>query len=169
MYAWLLTECLEHHTYITSTVWTFNLWKRNVMIYIWNGFRINYVRIFCPMVNTFWPDGVRDKQEPSLRPTGPVLGTNRRPSLGQTGRFLSNSTAKSPLCPVYPWDGWGFVPVTIVPQGLSEKCLCVLCLLVFCARKLRQFMTNFVLSLSPSWPSPNFGLVGCNKYAKNIV
>ena len=26
---------------------------------------------------------------------------------------------------------WGFVPGTIVPQGPSEKCLCVFCLLVF--------------------------------------
>ena len=37
----------------------------------------------------------------------------------------------SPFCPVCPWDGWGFIPGTIVPQGLSEKCLRVFCLLVF--------------------------------------
>ena len=62
---------------------------------------------------------------------GPVPGTNWPPSLGQTGRFLFNSTVKSPSCPACPWDGWGFVPGTIVPQGRSEKCLCVFCLLVF--------------------------------------
>ena len=54
---------------------------------------------------------------------GPVPGTNRP--------FLFNSTVKSPFCPVCPWDGWGFVPGTIVPQGPSQKCLCVFCLLVF--------------------------------------
>ena len=63
----------------------------------------------------------------------PIPGTNWGPSLGQTGRFLFNSTVKSPFCPVCPWDGWGFVPGTIVPQGPSEKCLCVFCLLVFFA------------------------------------
>ena len=56
----------------------------------------------------------------------PSLGQN-----GQTGLSLFNSTVKSAFCPVCPWDGWGFVPGTIVPQGPSEKCLCVFCLLVF--------------------------------------
>ena len=63
---------------------------------------------------------------------GTVSGTNRNrpwdkwdPSLGQTGLSLFNSTVKSPFCPDCPWDGWGFVPGTIVPQGPSEKCLCV--------------------------------------------
>ena len=78
-------------------------------------------------------DGVRDKHEPSLGQTGPVPGTNWDPSLGQTGLFLFNATVKSPFCPVCPWDGWGFVPGTIVPQGPSEKCLCVFCLLFFFA------------------------------------
>ena len=63
----------------------------------------------------------------------PLPGTNWDPSLGQTGLFLFNSTVKSPFCPVCPWDGWGFVPGTIVPQGSSEKCLCVFRLLVFFA------------------------------------
>ena len=81
----------------------------------------------------FGRDGVRDKHEPSLGQTGPLPGTNWDPSLGQTGLFLFNSTVKSPFCPVCPWDGWGFVPGTIVPQGPSEKCLCVFCLLVFFA------------------------------------
>ena len=66
---------------------------------------------------------------------GPLPGTKWDPSLGQTSQTLFNSTVKSPFCPVCPWDGWGFVPGTIVPQGLSEKCLCVLCLLVFFAPK----------------------------------
>ena len=79
----------------------------------------------------FGRDGVQD--EPSLGQTGPFPGTNWDPSLGQTGLFLFNSTVKSPFCPVCPWDGWGFVPGTIVPQGPSEKCLCVFCLLVFFA------------------------------------
>ena len=34
-------------------------------------------------------------------------GTNWDPSLGQTGRFLLNSTVKSPFCRVCPWDRWG--------------------------------------------------------------
>ena len=46
---------------------------------------------------------------------GPVPGTNRP--------FLFNSAVKSPFCLVCPW--------TIVPQGPSEKCLSVFCLLVF--------------------------------------
>ena len=81
----------------------------------------------------FRRDGVRDKQEPSLGQMGPLLGTEWDPSLGQTGLSLLNSTVKSPFCPVCPWDGWGFVPGTIVPQGPSAKCLCVFCLLVFFA------------------------------------
>ena len=70
---------------------------------------------------------------------GTVSGTNanrpwdkRDPPPGQIGTrpwdkrlFLFNSTVKSPFCPVYPWGGWGFVAGTIVPQGRSEKCLCV--------------------------------------------
>ena len=39
--------------------------------------------------------------------------------------FCRGSEVKSPFCPVYPWDGWGFVPETVVLQGPSEKCLCV--------------------------------------------
>ena len=81
----------------------------------------------------FRRDGVRDKQEPSLGQMGPLPGTKWDPSLGQTGLSLFNSTVRSPFCPVCPLDGWGFVPGTIVPQGPSEKCLCVLCLLVFVA------------------------------------
>ena len=69
----------------------------------------------------FRRDGVRDKQEPSLGQMGPLPGTKWDPSLGQTGLSLFNSTVKSPFCPVCPWDGWGFVPGTIVPQGPSEK------------------------------------------------
>ena len=79
----------------------------------------------------FRRDGVRDKQEPSLGQMGPLPGTKWDPSLGQTGLSLFKSTVKSPFCPVCPWDGWGFVPGTIVPQRPSEKCLCVFCLLVF--------------------------------------
>ena len=81
----------------------------------------------------FRRDGLRDKQEPFLGQMGPLPGTKWDPSLGQTGLSLFNSTVKSPFCPVCPWDGWGFVPGTIVPQGPSEKCLCVFCLLVFFA------------------------------------
>ena len=75
----------------------------------------------------FGRDGGRDKQEPSPGQMGPLPGTKRDPSLGQTGLSLFNSTVTSPFCP----DGWGFVPGTIVPRGPSENCLCVLCLLVF--------------------------------------
>ena len=67
------------------------------------------------------------------------LGQTGTPSLGQTGLSLFNSTVKSPFCPVCPWDGWGFVPGTIVPQGPAEKCLCVFCLLVFCSPQKRRF------------------------------
>ena len=84
----------------------------------------------------FRRDGVRDKQEPSLGQMGPLPGTKWDPSLGQTGLSLFNSTVKSPFCPVCPWDGWGFVPGTIVPQWPSEKCLCVLCSWFFLAPKL---------------------------------
>ena len=66
---------------------------------------------------------------------GPLPGTKWDPSLGQTGLSLFNSTVKSLFCPVCPWDGWGFVPGTIVPQGPSEKCLCVFCSLFFFAPK----------------------------------
>ena len=45
---------------------------------------------------------------------GPVPGTNRDLS-------LLSSTVKSAFCPVCLWDGWGFVPGTIVQQGPSEK------------------------------------------------
>ena len=74
---------------------------------------------------------------------GPLPGTNWDPSLGQTGRFLLNSTVKSPFCPVRPWDGWGFVPGTIVPQGPSDKCLCVFCLLVFFSPLKRGLKIRF--------------------------
>ena len=79
----------------------------------------------------FRRDGLRDKQEPSLGQMGPLPGTKWDPSLGQAGLSLFNSTGKSPFCPVCPWDRWGFVPGTIVPQGPLEKCLCVFCLLVY--------------------------------------
>ena len=54
-------------------------------------------------INIFGLDGVRE--------TGPVPRTvprtNQDPSLGQTGRFLLNSTVKSSFCPVCSWDVWG--------------------------------------------------------------
>ena len=65
----------------------------------------------------------------------PSPGTKWDPSLGQTGLSLFNSTVKSPFCPVCPWDRWGFVPGTIVPQGPSEKCLCVFLFIGFFAPK----------------------------------
>ena len=74
--------------------------------------------------------------------TGTVPGTNGtrpRDKPGQTSRFLLNSTIRSPFCPVCLWDGWGVVPCTIVPQGPSEKCLCVLCLLLS-APKSQRFL-----------------------------
>ena len=48
----------------------------------------------------------------------------------QRRSFLFNSTVESPFCLVCPWDGSQFVRGTIVLQGLSGQCLCVLCLLV---------------------------------------
>ena len=70
-----------------------------------------------------------------------VSGTNRNrpwnkrdPSLGQVGTcplHKPNSTVKSRLCPVCPWDRWGFVSGTIVPQGPLEECVCAFCFLVF--------------------------------------
>ena len=57
---------------------------------------------------------------------------NRDPSLGQTSLFLFDSTVKSAFGPVCPWDGWGFIAGTIVPQALpSENCLCVFCVYWF--------------------------------------
>ena len=60
---------------------------------------------------------------------GPVSGKNRR--------FSVEFHSKSPFGPACPWDGWGFVPGTIVPQGPSDKCFCVLCLLVVFAPNRR--------------------------------
>ena len=98
-----------------------------------------------------------DKRDPSL-------GQNGTPSLGQTGLSLLNSTVKSPFCPVCPWDGWGFVPGTIVPQGPSENCLCVFCLLVFFApkRKVHEFhplvwIRVFFLGKTSTIHMSNFG------------
>ena len=90
---------------------------------------------------------------------GPVPGTDRAPSLGQTGRFLFNSTVKSPVCPVCPWDGSRFVPGTIVLQGASEKCLCVLCLLFFFFFRPQVKTGRFLSFWLKSWgwgPSPLF-------------
>ena len=98
----------------------------------------------------FRQDGVRDKQEPSLGQMGLLPGTKWDPSLGQTGLSLFNSTVRSPFCPVCPWDGWGFVPGTIVPQGPSEKCLCVFCLLVFFAPSKWPFGSQALRRNSPA-------------------
>ena len=108
----------------------------------------------------FRRDGVRDKQAPSLGQMGPLPGTKWDPSLGQTGLSLFNSTVKSPFCPVCPWDGWGFVPGTIVPQGPSEKCLCVFCLLVFLlpshfGLSIPTLNPLSALDCESSWPRPN--------------
>ena len=94
----------------------------------------------------FRRDGVQDKQEPSLGQMGPLPGTKWDPSLGQTGLSLFNSTVKSPFCPVCPWDGWGFVPGTIVPQGPSEKWLCFMFIGFFCSQESALF--------SRVWGSP---------------
>ena len=40
---------------------------------------------------------------------------------------------KIAICPVCPWDGWGFVLGTIVQQGPLEKCLCVFLVAPYCA------------------------------------
>ena len=58
-------------------------------------------------------DGVQDKQEPSLRQMGPILGTNRDPSLGQIGRSLFNSKVESSFCPVC--DGLSLGRVLVRP------------------------------------------------------
>ena len=96
----------------------------------------------------FRQDDVRDKQEPFLGQMGPLPGTKWDPSLGQTGLSRFSSTVKSPCCPVCPWDGWGFVPGTIVPQGPSEKCLCVFCLLFFLLPSVLWPLPH------PNWVSP---------------
>ena len=90
---------------------------------------------------------------------GPLPGTKWDPSLGQTGLSLFNSTVKSLFCPVCPWDGWRFVPGTIVPQGPSEKCLCVFGLLVFLlpykVESLHKFLArigqHFLLCFPNNW------------------
>ena len=65
--------------------------------------------------------------------TGSVPGTNQDLSLGQTGNFLFNSTVRSPFCTLKgPWDGWGFVPGTIVLQGPSEKKIQLLHYIIWC-------------------------------------
>ena len=64
---------------------------------------------------------------------GPVPGTNRDLFLGQTGRFVLNSTANSPFCPGCPWDGQGSSLGQLSCKGRPEKWLYVLCLFVFCS------------------------------------
>ena len=59
--------------------------------------------------------------------------------------FLFSYTVKSPFCPVCPWDGSLFVPGTIVRRVASEKCLCVLYLLIFSpARNCKESHNKFV-------------------------
>ena len=47
-----LPSAQEHQNYITPIVWELIAEKWNVIIYIHNCFRINYVIIFCQMVDT---------------------------------------------------------------------------------------------------------------------
>ena len=101
-----------------------------------------------------------DKWDPSPGQSG-----TRHPSLRQTGLSLFNSTVKSPFCPVCPWDGWGFVPGTIVPQGPAEKCLCVFCLLVF---SLPNFWRPSVMSLKKK-EAPTTSKRGIGEHALQYV
>ena len=95
----------------------------------------------------FGRDGVRDKQEPSLGQMGPLPGTKWDPSLGQTGLSLFYSTVKSPFRPVCPWDGWGFVPGTIVPQeGRQKMFMCFLFIGFFCSQFPRLARSHTVVS-----------------------
>ena len=74
---------------------------------------------------------------------GPLPGTNRDPSQAQTGRCLFTSTVKSPFCPVCPWDGWGFVPGTIAPEGPSEKMFMCSLFIGFFAPQKTQSRSKF--------------------------
>ena len=103
----------------------------------------------------FGRDGVPDKQESSLGQTGPFPETNWDPSLTQTGLFLFNSTVKSRFCSVCPWDGWGFVPGTIAPQGPSEESLCVFLGQKSCRTKVSRIFRFFVPNFAPNF-APNF-------------
>ena len=126
----------------------------------------------------FGRDGARDKQEPCLGQTGPVPGDKPGP-WDKTGRFqnLLNSTATSPFVPFVPGTVGGSSPRTMAPQGLAEKCLCVLCLLVLSPPPPHQRvsrtcfkrhigedflgMSLFSLSLTPAqhiFSGPNWGL-----------
>ena len=57
--------------------------------------------------------GISTKNTEKIRP-GLKFWTNWDLSLGQTGLVLFNSTVKPPVCPVCPWDGWGFVLIGFV-------------------------------------------------------
>ena len=61
---------------------------------------------------------------------GPFPGTNRAPSLGQTGRFLLKSTVKSLFCPVCPWNGWGSSLGRLSRKG-RQKSVYVFCVYWF--------------------------------------
>ena len=82
---------------------------------------------------------------------GQVPGTNRHPSLGQTGLFLLNSTVKSPFCRVCPWDGWGFIPGAIVLQGpsLTQKNVYVFCVHWFFRQEKRAQRLTFWVRRPP--------------------
>ena len=93
---------------------------------IWTGlelFEIN-INILGGTVSGTNTNRPWDKRDPSP-------GQIADPSLGQTGLSLFNSTVNIAIfVPFVPGTGGGSVPGTIVPQGRSEKCLCVFCLLV---------------------------------------
>ena len=79
----------------------------------------------------FGRDGVRDKQEQSLGQNGPVPGTNRDLSLGQTGCSLFNYTVKSPFCRALSLARTGVRPWDDCPARTVRKMFMCFCLLFF--------------------------------------
>ena len=86
----------------------------------------------------FLRDGFRDKQEPSLGQTGTPPWDKVGPVPETNWPFSVEFHNKIAILSRLSLDGWGFVPRTIVPQGPSEKCLCVFCFFFF----------------APNYPSP---------------
>ena len=85
--------------------------------------------------------------------TGTFPGTNRDPSLGQTGtRSLLNSTVKSPFCPGCSWDGSRFVLGRLSRKG-RQKNVCVFAVSLFFSPLVKQLrlLLAFSLRLLTTW------------------
>ena len=67
----------------------------------------------------------------------PFPGTNRHPSLGQTGGSLLNSTVKSPFCPVVPGTGGGLSLGRLSQKGRKKNVYVFSVYWFFCFQSFR--------------------------------